>query len=582
MRRDEQGIWSATTGALKPDLYACSVLVDGWPWPIPPTGGRGPRVTALAGAACSCPARNISTERTYAETRGGASPLYAVYVEAQGAHINSSRLHPRAAIAQKRTRKVDAKHDLRYGHTGVGGHCCPDGGARRCAHGGDARGGWRFRQETRSAAPRRRASTIATGSWSPCPHSWNRVGAYLPSVPNRLQHPETVNKTQGIGWYRLDVHAAGKRDGTAGLAGVRCGQPHRRGLAERRRLGEHNGGFSRFRLDATAALGRAAERAGRADGQQQAGAGATTTADVLPLTGDFFVHGGLYRPVSLVLTDPVHLDMLDHGGPGVYATTTGSSATRRGVEVRYRLRNDGSARAGRSRRTRWSMRRAGRGRCRGQPALSRRGAGQDARRCAGGRRRAPLAGRGRSLSLSPRGRIALDRNGRVLDRGRAAFRHPQDALRSPSGDSSSTASPTRFAASATTRIARARAGRSRAADVEEDVATPARDGRQQDPADPLSARPADPRSRRPIRADPLGRDRRSSPPGRSAAQPVASEGLRANARQQLTELIRQNHNHASVAVWGIANEVDFGNSTAGVHHRPHGPAARSRCRCWQR
>ena len=40
----------------------------------------------------------------------------------------------------------------------------------------------------------------------------------------------------------------------------------------------------------------------------------------------------------------------------------------------------------------------------------------------------------------------------------------------------------------------------------------------------------------------------------------ATAGLRAHARQQLTELIRQNGNHASVATWGIANEVDFGNS----------------------
>lgn len=43
----------------------------------------------------------------------------------------------------------------------------------------------------------------------------------------------------------------------------------------------------------------------------------------------------------------------------------------------------------------------------------------------------------------------------------------------------------------------------------------------------------------------------------------ASQGLRANARQQLLEMIRQNQNHPSVAIWGIANEVDFGNSLPG-------------------
>ncbi|MDB5421620.1 MAG: glycoside hydrolase, partial [Brevundimonas sp.] len=42
-----------------------------------------------------------------------------------------------------------------------------------------------------------------------------------------------------------------------------------------------------------------------------------------------------------------------------------------------------------------------------------------------------------------------------------------------------------------------------------------------------------------------------------------SQALLADADQQLTELVRQNQNHASVATWGIANEVDFGNSLPG-------------------
>jgi beta-galactosidase len=46
-------------------------------------------------------------------------------------------------------------------------------------------------------------------------------------------------------------------------------------------------------------------------------------------------------------------------------------------------------------------------------------------------------------------------------------------------------------------------------------------------------------------------------------QSQASEGLIANARQQLRELIAQNRNHPSVAVWGIANEVDFGPNRPG-------------------
>ena len=36
----------------------------------------------------------------------------------------------------------------------------------------------------------------------------------------------------------------------------------------------------------------------------------------------------------------------------------------------------------------------------------------------------------------------------------------------------------------------------------------------------------------------------------------ANAALTANARQQLIELIRQNYNHPSIAVWSIANEID--------------------------
>jgi beta-galactosidase len=47
-----------------------------------------------------------------------------------------------------------------------------------------------------------------------------------------------------------------------------------------------------------------------------------------------------------------------------------------------------------------------------------------------------------------------------------------------------------------------------------------------------------------------------------------SDSLVENAKQQLRELIRQNFNHASVAVWGLANEVDFGRSRPDFLGRP--------------
>ena len=40
--------------------------------------------------------------------------------------------------------------------------------------------------------------------------------------------------------------------------------------------------------------------------------------DVAPLSADFTFFGGIYRNVSLQVTDPLAVRMLDYAGPGVY------------------------------------------------------------------------------------------------------------------------------------------------------------------------------------------------------------------------------------------------------------------------
>ena len=63
----------------------------------------------------------------------------------------------------------------------------------------------------------------------------------------------------------------------------------------------------------------------------------SATAHVIPLQGDFFVHGGLYRGVSLVGVGDAHIALDDFGGPGVYARTTSVDAHEAVLEVRTRL-----------------------------------------------------------------------------------------------------------------------------------------------------------------------------------------------------------------------------------------------------
>jgi beta-galactosidase len=58
------------------------------------------------------------------------------------------------------------------------------------------------------------------------------------------------------------------------------------------------------------------------------------------MMGDFDVRGGLYRSVSLIMTESVHFDLLDYGGPGVYASTREIVAGRAEVDLLARVSND--------------------------------------------------------------------------------------------------------------------------------------------------------------------------------------------------------------------------------------------------
>lgn len=415
---------------------------------------------------------------------------------------------------------------------------------------------WRFRQDDGLSGVESPAFDDRNWARVAVPHTWNRVGLYLPGPVERLHKPETINKTQGVGWYRLSF-AAPKLDGRRAYLQFDAASRNAKVWLNGVYLGEHQGGFSRFRLDATDAL--------RADGQNllvvrtdnTKPAPGSATVDNLPLTGDFFVHGGLYRPVSLVLTSPVHFDMLDFGGSGVYATTTDLSATKAGIQVRARLRND-LAKARPVRLVTKLYDAAGRmaAQASASVALPAKGVHEAAL----------------SLSLAdphPWNGTAdpylyrLETNlvgadGKVLDRVSTPFGVRQMGF-DPDRGFLLNGKPYRLHGVGYHQDREGKGWAIDAADVEEDMAILREMGAN-------TIRLTHYQHGQVIHdlADKYGFVLWDEIPLVSAwttggaLEPTAA--LVANARQQLQELIRQNANHASVASWGIANEVDFGNS----------------------
>ena len=71
--------------------------------------------------------------------------------------------------------------------------------------------GWRFLQDDKLSGAE--APGFADASWQQItvPHSWNRVGSYLPSVTGRLNTPDKVEQDSRCRLVPPHLHAAGKR-----------------------------------------------------------------------------------------------------------------------------------------------------------------------------------------------------------------------------------------------------------------------------------------------------------------------------------------------------------------------------------
>jgi len=115
---------------------------------------------------------------------------------------------------------------------------------------------------------------------------------------------------QGPGWYRRELNITPEPDRRYFLrfeAASSVADVYLNG----RLLGEHRGAFGAFAFEITTNLS--------ATGTNLLAVRVSNASDpdLAPLSGDFPVYGGLYRPVHLVVTGPENFTLTDHGSPGV-------------------------------------------------------------------------------------------------------------------------------------------------------------------------------------------------------------------------------------------------------------------------
>ncbi len=96
-------------------------------------------------------------------------------------------------------------------------------------------------------------------------------------------------------------------------------------------VGEHIGGYAAFTFEITDAV---------IYGEENIILVKVSNAyrlDALSLGGDFMKYGGIYRPVSLLVTEKVCITPLDYASPGIYITQKEVTSQKANVEVKTKL-----------------------------------------------------------------------------------------------------------------------------------------------------------------------------------------------------------------------------------------------------
>ncbi|MDE3058192.1 MAG: glycoside hydrolase family 2 protein, partial [Bacteroidota bacterium] len=172
---------------------------------------------------------------------------------------------------------------------------------------------------------------------------WEKV--CLPHTWNNLDGQDGGGYYRGPGWYRkhctISENYSAKRVfvkfGAAGMiADV---------YVNGRFVGEHRGGFAAFAFDVTGfvSFGKTNLIAVKVDNTSP---DVSDKCTVAPLSADFTMDGGLYRTAELIVTNDIHLSLLDYASPGVFLTQKNVTAGSAAVTISTDLRNDSKSTEG--------------------------------------------------------------------------------------------------------------------------------------------------------------------------------------------------------------------------------------------
>jgi len=159
--------------------------------------------------------------------------------------------------------------------------------------------GWRFQSGDTTNA---QDAIFDDSSWSAVsvPHNWGWEEAQ-----------QGKNFYRGPAWYRRDLNIGAPLSDRRYYLKFEAASTVVDVYLNGRLLGQHRGGFGAFCYEITRDLSTNGTNvlAVRVSNRPE--------PDIAPLSGDFSVYGGLYRPVHLIETSDENITPSDHGSPGV-------------------------------------------------------------------------------------------------------------------------------------------------------------------------------------------------------------------------------------------------------------------------
>ncbi len=138
---------------------------------------------------------------------------------------------------------------------------------------------------------------------------------------------------RGPGWYRLELPIAAPKQGRRYFLRFEAAGSVADVYVNGNHIGQHRGAFGAFCFEITRQLSP--------NGTNLLAVRVSNAAekDIAPLSGDFCVFGGLYRPVHLIETADVCFDLTDHGSPGVAWFQTSVARTQAVVDLTAQVSN---------------------------------------------------------------------------------------------------------------------------------------------------------------------------------------------------------------------------------------------------